>query len=145
MKAVIDTNIIISSFINDTGLPSELIMQGKEKKFDWLISNGMYLEIADVLSRPIIKEKYQISSNDTTVLLSFLATSCILVSPQAEASILLQIHSNDQKDDKVLKCAIAGKADYLVTGDKKDLLALNGQSGLEKVQIVTVREFLNIL
>jgi uncharacterized protein len=145
MKAVIDTNIIISSFINETGLLSELIMQGKEKKFDWLISNGIYMEIAEVLSRPIIKEKYQISTTEATTLLSFLATSCIPVSPQAEASLFLQVHSNDQKDDKVLKCAVAGKADYLVTGDKKDLLALNGHSGLEQVQIVSVREFLNLL
>jgi predicted nucleic acid-binding protein len=86
-----------------------------------------------------------IETSQVTMLLSFLATRCILVSPQVEASILLQIHSNDKKDDKVLQCAIAGEADYLVTGDKKDLLLLNGQPQLGNTQIVSVKNFLSIL
>jgi predicted nucleic acid-binding protein len=60
MKAVIDTNVIISSFISSTGLPRQLIKSGEEIRFDWLLSNGMYLELADVLFRPIIREKYNI-------------------------------------------------------------------------------------
>ena len=45
----------------------------------------------------------------------------------------------DPYDNYLLAMAIAGAADFLVTGDKRDLLGL----GLhEETRIVTVREFL---
>ena len=47
----------------------------------------------------------------------------------------------DPDDDYLLGCAVAGAADYLVTGDE-DLLAVGRYQGLA---IVTAREFLAIL
>lgn len=47
----------------------------------------------------------------------------------------------DPKDNYVLDLCLAGKADYLITGDQ-DLLILT-QSG--KTKIVTLQEFLNIV
>jgi len=44
----------------------------------------------------------------------------------------------DPKDNMILELAVAGQADYIVTGDK-DLLALNP---FRKIQIVTPAEFL---
>lgn len=56
----------------------------------------------------------------------------------------LPVHCRDPKDDKLLALAMAGKADYLVTGDK-DLLCLNAHSALKSLKIITVKEFLGIL
>jgi predicted nucleic acid-binding protein len=47
----------------------------------------------------------------------------------------------DKKDLKFLECALGGKADYVVTGDK-DLLTLKEYSG---ISIVTPSEFLAVL
>jgi len=44
--------------------------------------------------------------------------------------------SPDPDDNPVLAMAVAGRADYLVTGDKRDLLALKK---VEKARIVTAR------
>ena len=46
----------------------------------------------------------------------------------------------DPKDNIVLECAAAGKADFIVTGDK-DLLALKS---FRKIRIITPRKFLEI-
>lgn len=54
------------------------------------------------------------------------ATSC------RTPSLLLS--SRDPKDDKFLAVAVAGSADYLVTGDD-DLLTLNGNPALHSLQI----------
>lgn len=56
---------------------------------------------------------------------------------------LPEVHlSPDPDDDIILATAIAGKADYLVSGDKKDLLALKQAEG---VAIITARQAVEIL
>jgi predicted nucleic acid-binding protein len=50
--------------------------------------------------------------------------------------------SPDPDDNPILATAIAGGADYLVTGDKRDLLSLGK---VEAVQIVTARAFADLL
>jgi predicted nucleic acid-binding protein len=50
--------------------------------------------------------------------------------------------SSDPSDNPILAVAIAGKAIYLVTGDKRDLLALDTMEG---VRIVTARVFADTL
>jgi len=55
-------------------------------------------------------------------------------------NILPQISlSPDPADNYLLAMAAAGPADFLITGDKRDLLALRTHAG---AKIVTVREFL---
>jgi len=53
----------------------------------------------------------------------------------------LRVVADDPDDDKVVECAIVGKADYIVTGDRH-LLALGQYSG---ISIVKATQFLNIL
>ena len=50
--------------------------------------------------------------------------------------------SRDPDDNPILATAIAGGADYLVTGDQRDLLCL---AKVETVQIVTARTFADSL
>ena len=47
--------------------------------------------------------------------------------------------SPDPSDDYLLAMAVSGRADYLVTGDKSDLLALER---FKRTRIVTIRRFL---
>jgi putative PIN family toxin of toxin-antitoxin system len=49
--------------------------------------------------------------------------------------------SADPNDDFLLAIAVAGSADFLVTGDKRDLLALLLYEG---TRIITVRGFLAV-
>lgn len=49
--------------------------------------------------------------------------------------------SPDPYDNYLLAMASAGSADFLVTGDKRDLLALKLYEG---AKIVTVRDFLTL-
>ena len=50
--------------------------------------------------------------------------------------------SPDPDDNSVLATAITGMADYLVTGDKRDLLSLGR---VEMVQIIAARAFADLL
>jgi predicted nucleic acid-binding protein len=49
--------------------------------------------------------------------------------------------ARDPEDDKLLACAVEGRADYLVSGDK-DLLVLQEYAG---VQVISPAQFVKIL
>jgi predicted nucleic acid-binding protein len=49
--------------------------------------------------------------------------------------------SKDPDDDKFLSLAVEGKADFLITGDKTDLLSLKK---IEHIPIITARQAIKI-
>ncbi len=53
----------------------------------------------------------------------------------------------DPKDNKVVACALEGDADFLVTGDRRDLLPLEvvHVQGRKPVRVVSVPTFLRLL
>lgn len=57
-------------------------------------------------------------------------------------SLPIVSYSPDPDDNIILATAIAGKADYLVSGDKSDLLKLGI---IEDILIITPRQALDIL
>jgi len=63
---------------------------------------------------------------------------------QAPEKRQLPVEVRDPKDEMILASALGGKADYLVTGDD-DILVLQDDARLGKLQIVTARAFLNLL
>ena len=67
--------------------------------------------------------------------------TCALVEKfdlDAEDALPLIEKVNDEADNRILKCAVAGGADAIVTGDRA-LLALGSFDG---IRILTLREFL---
>ena len=61
IKAVIDTNIWVSSLLNPFGFPAKLRKSFEEGMFHVAISEPMLEELSDVLNRPRIKDKYGIN------------------------------------------------------------------------------------
>ncbi len=53
----------------------------------------------------------------------------------------LRIVAHDPYDDRVLECAVAGHADYIVTGDKHLLKLVSYNT----IRILTVRPFMDLL
>jgi uncharacterized protein len=64
--------------------------------------------------------------------------SCALV---VTPKIVLEVIKEDPDDDRVLECSVAGKADYVVSGDRH-LLKLGSY---QDTPIMTVREFMDAI
>lgn len=112
VKAVIDTNIWISALINPFGYPVSLRKYFENGDFIAVISEPILSEIADVLSRPRIRDKYDIAPEDIQELL-------ILIEEKAEHVIVsgkIDV-CRDKDDNLVIETAIKGSAQYLVTRD----------------------------
>ena len=69
IRAVIDTNIWVSAILNPFGFPSKLRHSFTKGLFQPVISEPMFLELAEVLNRPRIKDKYGLAAADITELL----------------------------------------------------------------------------
>lgn len=130
-KVVVDTNVFVSAHLISKGNPARIIDRWTEDKYDLVLSKPVVEEIIKVLHRKEIKvERIE-------RLLSLISQKATMVTPEKEISVI----KNDPDDNKFIECAVKGKADYIVSGDKH-LLDLEKYKG---IKILTPKEFLDIL
>ena len=131
VRAVIDTNVLVSALIHD-GKPRKLILE-LLNRHTVILSRQMLAELADVAGR----DKFHVTGSQVERFLSIMVKMAKIVPDNA----LFKEVASDPDDDVVLNAAYTGKADYIVTGDKH-LLTLNN---FKKTKIVTVNQMLEIL
>ncbi len=139
LKAVVDTNLLVSASILQRGAPHELLGAWERNEFPLLTSRDQRNEVRTTLARPKFS-RYGVSPLHVRSLLKRMAIQAVAVSPISE----LPLSVRDVKDEPILAAALGGSADYLVTGDQ-DLLTLAGDPRLNTLRIVTARAFLDIL
>lgn len=138
-RVVIDSNILISAIITRDGSPSKLLDLWFQDLFILFISENILQEIKEAFESKKISSRYFITIDKLHSWLFAFRSGAEISFPISDKK--LEIHCRDKKDDHVLGLALAADSDYLITGDK-DLLILNGNKGLNKLQIVTVNHFL---
>lgn len=136
MRAVIDTNVLVSGLIRPRGAPGAVLRALRDRRFVAVVSPAILEEIIDVLSRPWLRDKYAIDDQGVEALLRLLVLRAELVEPHSEIR-----RCRDADDDKFLETAVDGRADRLVSGDA-DLLAVGS---IEGVAIVDPAGFLDEL
>lgn len=134
MRLAIDTNIIVSALLASTSLPAHLIVLWREGRFDLLTSPEQLDELIRVARYPKIRERLVPSLAGR--LINELRDLAVMLTDFPAVTV-----SSDPFDNYLLAMAAAGAADFLVTGDKHDLLGLKLYQGC---RIITVREFLTL-
>lgn len=130
MRVVFDTNVLVSALVFPGGRGDEALARIVEERDALLISKPILDELLGVLARKFARDAEALSR--VAVLLADIAT---LVKPRRRVSVL-----RDAPDNRILECAIAGRADLIVTGDRA-LLALGEHAG---VRIVRLAEYLEM-
>ncbi len=135
MRAVFDTGILLAALIT-SGTPPDLIYRAWRKKaFELVTSEWQFDELRRVSRYPKLR-KYLKPAEAGTLVNGLRHQATVLQElPKVELS-------PDPDDNSILATAIAGGADYLVTGDKRDLLSLGK---VEAVPIVAARAFADLL
>jgi putative PIN family toxin of toxin-antitoxin system len=131
MRVVVDTNILLSGLIRPGGAPGAIVRALREGQLVPVLSRPMLEEIAAVLSRPWLQDKYGLEAADVETFLRFLVARGELVEPRIEIR-----RCRDPRDDMFLEAAVSSSADCLVTGDR-DLLDMGSVEG---VPIVSARQ-----
>lgn len=99
-------------------------------------SNPLLGELHKVIHREKITDQIGVEQRDQ--FLELFQETAKIVSPDQKVQAVKQ----DVSDNRVLEAALAGKADYIVTGDKRHLLPLKKFRG---IPIISPREFLAVL
>jgi len=134
LRLVVDTNVLVSALLVSTSLPAWLVVLWREGVFDLLISAEQMEELTRVTRYPRIRERLVPALAGR--LINELREIAVVVNDLPTLAVCA-----DPYDNYLLAMASAGAADFLVTGDKRDLL---GISHYEGTRIVTVRDFLTL-
>lgn len=131
-RLVVDTNIIVSGLITSGTPPAKILDAVHNKKIILLISDEVVSEYLRVLEYPHIR-KYKKITDETISHLT-----ALFINETERVEILISIAASpDPDDDKFLSLAVEGQADFIITGDKADLLSLKEISG---IKIITARQ-----
>ena len=135
MRVVLDTNILIGALITKDTPPDRLYRAWLRSEIELVTSTAQLAEITDVIARPRL-QRFLDPDEAAAIVANIGARALVLDAPP---SVSL---SPDPDDNPILAAAIAGKADLIVSGDKKHMLALVRAQG---IPIVTAREALDRL
>jgi len=134
MKTVFDTNVLVSALIT-TGRARALFLKAVEGQIQLVLSKGILKEFTEVTGDARIS-KY-VDREDVAAFLDILRCKAKIVRVKSK----FHIAKEDPADDAILRTAIDGKADCIVSGDRH-LLSLGTFRG---IRIVTVHEMLTLL
>ena len=126
MIVVLDTNVIISTLLSAGGPPAQIIYLWEAGVFDVAISAPPFDELKRVLDYKQVKKHQKLAPDEISTLLRRWSTISIYVEPE----VALEVVEDDPDDNRVLECAIAAKANYIISVDKH-LLDLGEYWGIE--------------
>jgi uncharacterized protein len=131
MRVVLDTNILVSAMITTAGNPAAIVNAWLDGKFTLLTCAEHVDELRATLQKPRVAELIKPHKAGRLVNQSRKLASGVGELPDVERSA-------DPTDDFLLAMSEVGQADYLVTGDKSGLLALDRHKA---TRIVSASDF----
>lgn len=141
-RAVIDTNVWVSSFLTPQGPPASVLSALAAGRFQLVISQPLIDELLDVLARPRITRRYNITADTLREAQATLMEYGSVVPLTGDVMLC-----RDPDDNIVLETALRGGADTLISRDddiKRDSDLMNYLESTG-IQVTTVRQFLAVL
>lgn len=135
MRVVLDTNVLCSALMTPGGLPDRLYLAWRDRLFTLVTSEEQLEEFRQVTRYPRVKQRIDPAAAGT--LYNELHHLAVVLRNLPEIDV-----SSDAGDNFLLAMAQAGKADFLVSGDKRHVLSLKT---FETTRIVTARQMLEKL
>ena len=128
MRVVFDTNILISALVFPGGQGDAALRRIIDGIDQLVMSKAILGEFLEVLSRKFARDAEELAH-----VAVFVAELAMVVAPRRRLRVV-----KDDPDNRILECAVAGRAEAIVTGDKA-LLALKN---FKNIPVVTLRSYL---
>lgn len=136
IRAVIDTNALVSGLLSPAGNEALIILSIHQGLVHPCVSDEILEEYAEVLARP----KFAFGQEEVDALLAMMRGKGELIAAQGSTPVLLDMPVlSDVSDAKFLQCAIATQAEYIVTGNKRHF----PQDACGMVRVVGASELLD--
>ena len=128
MRVVFDTNIFVSALARPGGRAEQALAHVIDGRDTLLLSKAILLETLSVLAR-----KFGRDTEELARVAVFLSDTARLVEPKRKLRIF-----EDEPDNRILECALEGKADAVVTGDQ----AMLRLGRYESIRIISLSDYL---
>jgi putative PIN family toxin of toxin-antitoxin system len=125
MIVVLDTNVIISAFVSPSGPPAAIIDHWESDGFEVVTSRPLLEELERVLQYSRVQKYLTKSPREINRIVNRFKTAATVVEPQEKLTVIEQ----DPDDNRVLECAVAGMASYIISGNEH-LLRIKKFSGI---------------
>jgi putative PIN family toxin of toxin-antitoxin system len=136
MRAVLDTNVLISSVIS-TGVPHDIVVAGFNGAYQIIVSVPTLQEFRETLLK--YPDRFQMDPDEVQQEVETIRYFAEFVDPEVDIAAV----EDDPDDDKFLEAAVAGNVEYLVSGDQH-LLDLDSFRGVDIVEPRTFYEDLEL-
>lgn len=131
LKVAIDTNVFVSG-LTFKGKPREVLDLIWREDIEACISSFILKELAETL-----KKDFSWGRDEITHTIKKIKAKTILIQPKNKVSVI----KGKDDDNRILECAVEGKVQYLISGDRKHLLPLNEY---QRIKILSPAEFLRL-
>ncbi len=128
LRVVLDTNVYISAFTNTKGKSFRVWIASQKRHYHLLTSLPIVREMARVFRR----EKFAWTETEITNQVRLVAKAAQIITP----TITLAVIPEDPPDNRILECAVEGRAHMIVSGNRH-LTRLNPYQGIAIVNSMT--------
>jgi putative PIN family toxin of toxin-antitoxin system len=135
VRVVADTNVLISALFFG-GSSEQVFLAGLRRDIQFLTSFPLLKELERVL-----RGKFKLSAHLIRGILEEIKS----VSEIIEVSSHISVLSYPDDDNRVLECAIDGRAEFIITGDTRHLLPLKEFQGIKIISpLEFVKRFISV-
>ena len=113
MRAVADTNVVVSGLLWQ-GPPRRVLDLARAGTLELFTSPALLVELEDVLGRRKFRRRLEIAGVDPGDLVLGYAALARVVLPVEKPVVIPE----DPDDDEVLACALAARAEIIISGDR---------------------------
>ncbi len=132
MRVVLDTNVLLSALVFPGSKPDQVLARVRHGEVELFLSPFILAEL-----RRILLDKFRLTKQQTAERVNLIQRMATLVEPRERVALV----AANEDDNRILECALAARADYLVTGDKEHLLSLRS---IGTTTIVTPAAFIDL-
>jgi putative PIN family toxin of toxin-antitoxin system len=130
-RVVLDTNVIVSATLVPSGTQASVLLLALRGDLKLCLSEPVFSEYEEVLQRP----RFKLHPRQIHAVLRDIRKAALFVRPAGKLAA-----SSDESDNRLLECAHAARADYLVTGNLRHF-----PTAYKMTKIVTGRRLLDIV
>lgn len=121
-RVVIDANVWVSATLYPASVPDRVIGLAREGIIQSVLSDALVEQVL----RTVLGPKLAFDSARAAQSVAEMRELSEIVAP----SVRLSVITAKESDNRVLECAVEGRADVIVTGDRKHLLPLGNHAGI---------------
>ena len=125
MQVVLDANIYISALIFSKGNSAAIIERWLAGEFDVLISQPIIDELLRVTGYERLHKKFRRIRENRLEFVALVSEQGVWIQPETQVTAV----AADESDNRYLECAVAGSANYVVSGDDH-LLNIGSYKGI---------------